>query len=90
MLNIDFMSIVSSRRYLSAIYLGVVLNAIALFPATAQLELYNPQSISSDKEISDILTEKDIPTGEGGFARDYYVELQQGDHPRRHGLVYAP
>lgn len=66
-------------RWCSMIAAGVALNAIATFPATAQLKLYNPMSISSDKEIADTLTEKDIPTGEGGFARDYYVELQQGD-----------
>jgi hypothetical protein len=36
-------------------------------------------SISSEKEIDDTLTEKDIPTGEGGFARDYYLQLQKGD-----------
>ncbi|HHP7231229.1 MAG TPA: PPC domain-containing protein [Xenococcaceae cyanobacterium] len=48
-------------------------------PATAGEKLYDPVPIASDKEISDTLTEKDIPTGEGGFARDYYMELNQGD-----------
>lgn len=57
---------------------GIAISAIAT-PAAAQLTLYNPVSISSDKEIADTLTEKDIPTGEGGFARDYYVQLQKGD-----------
>jgi hypothetical protein len=47
-------------------------------PVKAQ-KLYNPVSIGSEKAISDTLTEHDIPTGEGGFARDYYVQLQQGD-----------
>ncbi|VEP16616.1 putative pre-peptidase [Hyella patelloides LEGE 07179] len=70
---------VSTRRWFFLIATGIAVNAIAIFPAKAQLRLYNPTSIASDKEIADTLTEKDIPTGEGGFARDYYVELQKGD-----------
>jgi hypothetical protein len=65
-------------HWYSVVVTGIVLSAIAT-PATAQLRLYNPVSISSEKEIADTLTEKDIPTGEGGFARDYYVQLQKGD-----------
>jgi hypothetical protein len=67
------------RHWCSVIAAGIVGIAIATFPATAQLRLYNPVSISSEKEIDDTLTEKDIPTGEGGFARDYYLQLQKGD-----------
>ncbi|MEM9272308.1 MAG: PPC domain-containing protein [Cyanobacteria bacterium P01_F01_bin.143] len=61
--------------------MGIALGAIAMpIPhAEAQNKLYNPDSISSDKEISDTLSSSDIPTGEGGFARDYYVQLEQGD-----------
>jgi hypothetical protein len=33
----------------------------------------------TNSEISDKLTERDIPTGEGGFARDYFVQLEEGD-----------
>ena len=69
---------VFTRRWFSSITAGIALSAIAV-PATAQMRLYNPVSIASDKEIADTLTEKDIPTGEGGFARDYYVQLQKGD-----------
>ena len=67
------------RRWYHLIAAGITLNVIITLPVKAQLRLYNPVSISSDKEIADILTEKDIPTGEGGFARDYYVELKKGD-----------
>jgi hypothetical protein len=66
-------------HWYSVVIAGITLIAIATLPATAQLRLYNPVSISSEKEIADTLTEKDIPTGEGGFARDYYVQLQKGD-----------
>ena len=48
-------------------------------PATAEPKIYAPLSITSEQEVSDILTEEDIPTGEGGFARDYFVQLQAGD-----------
>ena len=60
--------------------------AIALFsfvfqtsPALAESKIYNPPSITSESEVSDILTENDIPTGDGGFARDYFVQLEKGD-----------
>ena len=63
------------------LYLGMIGNAIAILqlPATAQQKIYTPVSLASNREISDILSEKDIPTGEGGFARDYYMELTAGD-----------
>ena len=63
------------------LYLGVMGSVIAIvgLPATAQQKIYSPVSLASNKEISDILSEKDIPTGEGGFARDYYMELKAGD-----------
>ena len=48
-------------------------------PTQAQAKIYDPPSINSEETISDILTENDIPTGEGGFARDYYVQLEKGD-----------
>lgn len=48
-------------------------------PAKAQLKLYSPVPLSSGREITDNLSEADIPTGEGGFARDYYIELIKGD-----------
>ena len=48
-------------------------------PTQAQSKIYNPPSITSEQIISDTLTENDIPTGEGGFARDYHVELEKGD-----------
>ena len=64
-----------------ALSLGVTGIAIAILglPATAQQKIYDPVPISSNKEISDTLSEKDIPTGEGGFARDYYTDLEEGD-----------
>ncbi len=45
----------------------------------AQQRIYNPIPIQSDAQITDRLSDKDIPTGEGGFAKDYWLELQKGD-----------
>lgn len=41
--------------------------------------VYNPISLPASNEISDNLSEKDIPMGEGGFARDYLVKLNAND-----------
>lgn len=46
----------------------------------AQNKLYSPISLPNSTELSDTLTERDIPTGQGGFARDYTVKLNKGDN----------
>lgn len=46
--------------------------------AIAQSRMYSPISISPGKSITDKLTKNDIPTGQGGFARDYVVQFQAG------------
>lgn len=63
------------------ISLGILLLLItsSLFPVKAQSSLYNPISLPMNQEINDELSAEDIPTGEGGFARDYYVDLESGD-----------
>lgn len=45
----------------------------------AQTVLYNPIQMPNGNEINDSLSELDIPTGFGGFARDYTVYLEDGD-----------
>lgn len=45
----------------------------------AQSDLYNPIPMPSSGEITDTLSDRDIPTGQGGYARDYAVTLQSGD-----------
>ncbi|MBL1210554.1 PPC domain-containing protein [Geminocystis sp. GBBB08] len=47
--------------------------------AFAQSKIYNPIPIQENQPITDKLTTNDIPTGEGGFARDYVINLQKGD-----------
>jgi len=48
-------------------------------PTQAQSSLYSPLILPVNRPISDQLSAKDIPTGEGGFARDYQVNLEEGD-----------
>ena len=50
------------------------------YSALAQSKLYNPVALPPSNEIVDKLTENDIPTGMGGFARDYLVKLNKGDN----------
>lgn len=47
--------------------------------AQAQAMLYNPEPLPIEDEFSDTLSDKDIPTGQGGFARDYRLDLEAGD-----------
>ncbi|MER3432420.1 MAG: peptidase [Leptolyngbya sp. ERB_1_1] len=40
---------------------------------------YAPIPLTPGKEVNDRLSDSDIPTGQGNFARDYIVQLQAGD-----------
>ena len=61
---------------LSLLMLGLGLSPTATL---AQTKLYSPVPLQTGKQISDRLSEDDIPTGQGGFARDYRVTLTAGD-----------
>ncbi len=41
--------------------------------------VYQPIPLTIGQELKDVLTDRDIPTGQGGFARDYIVTLKAGD-----------
>jgi hypothetical protein len=60
---------------------GFVSLAVGLYalPALAQSKLYAPIPLPPNYQVSDTLTDKDIPTGDGGFARDYTIQLAAGD-----------
>jgi hypothetical protein len=47
--------------------------------AKAQNKIYEPIPIAPNKQVADKLTSKDIPTGQNGFARDYVLNLSEGD-----------
>lgn len=71
----------SSIRHWS-LSLGTALFALGIkaLPASAELPMYSPIPLpSGNAEISDRLSTRDIPTGEGGFARDYLVNLNEGE-----------
>ncbi|ARV61135.1 peptidase [Nostocales cyanobacterium HT-58-2] len=72
---------------------AVALKQITIIPATlitiaisstaafAQAnKFYNPIPLPLGNEVADTLSDKDIPTGQGGFARDYMVKLNKGDN----------
>lgn len=44
----------------------------------APAQMYNPIKLSS-QEVQDTLSTTDIPTGTGGFARDYTIALEADD-----------
>ncbi|WP_199316096.1 PPC domain-containing protein [Tolypothrix sp. FACHB-123] len=63
---------------LPATLLAMSISTNAVF---AQNKLYSPIPLTtSSSEFSDTLSEKDIPTGQGGYARDYAVKLNKGDN----------
>lgn len=76
-MGIRFVSSRCSNTLAAAIAASTL--GLQTLPSQAQSKIYDPPSITSEKAISDILTENDIPTGEGGFARDYHVQLEKGD-----------
>lgn len=63
-----------------ATLLALGISTTSVTSAIAQNKFYNPIDLPGTHEISDALTERDIPTGQGGFARDYMVNLKQGDN----------
>ena len=69
------------HQWLNTLTTAIVVSSWGLqtLPVRAQSKISDPPSITSETEVSDTLTENDIPTGEGGFARDYFVELEKGD-----------
>jgi hypothetical protein len=42
--------------------------------------VYAPIQLPTSGEVTDTLSDRDIPTGEGGFARDYAIKLTAGDN----------
>jgi hypothetical protein len=67
-------------RHILIISATLVTIGISMRTATAQNKLYSPIPLTNFTEISDTLSDKDIPTGQGGFARDYSVKLNKGDN----------
>ena len=43
------------------------------------LPIYTPLPLIFGQELKDTLSDRDIPTGQGSFARDYAIDLKAGD-----------
>lgn len=56
-----------------------MLLTVGLGTDRAMAQLYKPIDLPANNAVSDILSKKDIPTGQGGFARDYVTTFQEGD-----------
>lgn len=61
--------------WLWAVPMMISVPAMAQTPSRA----YTPIPLTPGREINDRLSDRDIPTGDGNFARDYIVQLQAGD-----------
>ncbi|MEM9215562.1 MAG: PPC domain-containing protein [Cyanobacteria bacterium P01_F01_bin.150] len=57
---------------------GMMLGGSSAIAQTSPL--YNPIAVPESNEITESLSDQDIPTGLGGFARDYRLNLVDGDH----------
>ena len=70
----------ASSWYMISVFWTIMLAAaLKALPSEAQQRMYNPLTLPSNQEVSDQLSDQDIPTGEGGFAKDYLVSLEEGD-----------
>lgn len=69
-----------AKHWYSILFVGTTILTIWYkpLPVWAQ-KLYSPLALPNNNQVSDTLTDQDIPTGEGGFARDYYVQLEEND-----------
>jgi hypothetical protein len=76
-----------TTAFLSTVFLSALSTVYSASMAHAQQQptkptqnrIYAPLPLTSGQEISDRLSEADIPTGQGNFARDYAIQLQSGD-----------
>ncbi|MEM6252628.1 MAG: PPC domain-containing protein [Cyanobacteria bacterium P01_D01_bin.156] len=62
-----------------ALLIPATLLSLGILSPHALAQIYNPIELTGEREVNDSLSESDIPTGVGGFARDYSVELFEGD-----------
>jgi hypothetical protein len=61
----------------AVVSIGVSISTQAM--AQTPTRTYAPIPLTPGQVVSDRLSDSDIPTGQGNFARDYIVQLQAGD-----------
>jgi Bacterial pre-peptidase C-terminal domain len=71
-------TILKIRQYSLLLSLTTCLTLVQSLTLKAET-IYKPIPLSSNQELSNILTDQDIPTGDGGFSRDYKINLKKGD-----------
>ena len=69
------------RYFAVAIAIALTVSTVSTPESAAQIRsaVYKPTAIASGIDINDILTDKDIPTGQKGFARDYAIAAQKDE-----------
>ncbi len=67
------------RFWLGLAAIVLVTPLLHLGDSVAQTRFYTPLPFPASGKVVDSLSEQDIPTGQGNFARDYQVALQKGD-----------
>ncbi len=75
-------SIFRSVRLLTLILGASALSLCSFVPVSSSQvpnNTYKPSPISSGIDINDTLTDRDIPTGQKGFARDYIINVQRDE-----------
>ncbi|NHC35494.1 PPC domain-containing protein [Scytonema millei] len=68
-----------SQVFIPATCVAIAMGMSAVVAQCSQCKLYNPITLPASNQIDDTLSEKDIPTGQGGFARDYVMEFKEGE-----------
>ena len=69
-----------SQLLVPAILLAISIGTTSAIAQCSRCKVYNPLALPASNEVNDTLSEKDIPTGQGGFARDYVMQLNAGDN----------
>lgn len=73
------MKLVSKFVPLTALPLATLALGFNAATVKAQNAMYTPVPIQSNQPVDDVLSTSDIPTGFGGYSRDYTLELTEGD-----------
>ncbi len=86
MKHLNLSSYYRFRYLVTAITIAITVSLIPNIPNLASelvaqtlTNVYKPRPIASGIDINDILTDKDIPTGQKGFARDYAIAAQKDE-----------
>jgi hypothetical protein len=83
MKSINFGTVLPSNLLKFPLAISATLFSLGIGTTSALAQtapLYNPIPMPASDEVTDTLTDQDIPTGFGGFARDYTITLEEGDY----------